>query len=170
MGQVEEAWNALEIIQKDVGMDRLDPQIQSDYRVVRIQVAAARGDFTAALKDLDYLITMQERSVHDEHIHGTTASIAAALCLNDAINMVPFGRIFMSVYTDAMMVLWEREAQQIGNLHSLYSMRGMLSLEFGDNQKAAEYFAKALHGGVRFSGRPAAERYLQILQRELAKR
>jgi len=170
LGQVEQAWSVLEKIEEIIGFDRMEPNLQSMYRQGRMRVAAGRGDFAVAAKELDQILSQMERRSIEEKLRGDVVSIAGALHLHDVVYGNPFTG--MAIWTECMLrrvVLLREVEPQLVTLHTYYSLRAMVALEYGDNETARQFFARALSRNIYYPGRPYAERYLQLLQHELPK-
>jgi tetratricopeptide (TPR) repeat protein len=166
LGQVEQAAHALDELDEKVGFDRLDPELQARYRNARMQIAACRGDFVRAGNEVEQQISLQERLFNEGFMFRQAASIVGALYLRDTTMVVPLSRIYMVFASLEPLFNLTRDEQQLIYLHSLYSLRAYLALEHGENVIAATNFEKAMQNGIQFVGRPAAERYLKLLQNE----
>jgi tetratricopeptide (TPR) repeat protein len=164
LGQVEQAWQALAQIEEKVGVEQLDPPSQAFYRLLRINIAAVRGDFPEAIKDVDRFITEQERIGDQLQWTGKIVSAIGARYLYDLIYQNALARIPYLVESNQLLMAALRYFEQTG---SGYYLRAMLALEYGDNEKARTDFALAIGQGAPFEGRREAQRYLELLQKEL---
>jgi tetratricopeptide (TPR) repeat protein len=166
LGQVEQAWSALEQIEEKVGIARMDPSTQGYFHQTRIKVAAARGDFVEACKEMDQLLADQERNASKEQLVGSTVSVVAAAYLYDLMHPNPFVKYQLIRLTGNALTTMAAYYEQLA---SGYALRGMLALELGDNENARKFFALAIQQQVPFEGRREVQRYLDLLQKELPK-
>jgi len=168
LGQVEQAWSVLGEVEEKVGVEQLDPRSQRFYQILRINVATIRGDFPEAIKYMDRFIAEQEQIGNQlqwtgKMGTGKMVSIIGAHLL-DLMVQNPFLRFHLIKETNQML----REAlAYYEQTASGYFGRALLSLEYGDNESARKYFALAVRQGVPFEGRREAQRYLELLQKEL---
>jgi tetratricopeptide (TPR) repeat protein len=164
LGQVEQAWDALRQIEEKVGIEHLDPPSQGFYRILRINVAALRGDFPEAIKDVDLFISEQERAGDQAEWRGKIVSAIGVRYLYDLIGQNPLARFPFLLHSGQLL---SAAGGYYERLASAYALRALLTLEYGDNENARKYFTLALRQGVPFEGRPEAQRYLELLQKEL---
>ncbi len=131
------------------------------YYLVATQAAAAAGDYRSADRNLDELI-------HPPLGPAALASIAVAdMVLSGSTRHQTIAAPFVDHYfTQLKAELMPELGRQMGAEVDGAVLRGLLALESGDTDHAAQYLEEALAHGpeVFYTGRGTAERALRLLR------
>jgi hypothetical protein len=113
---------------------------------------------------MDRLLAELEEVGKPDDLRGMAVSALAAGHLFDVMYPNPFVRFHIFRIAGAALL-------PVGSYYTQlamdYSLRAMLALEWGDNETARKYFALAIQLKMDFEGRREAQRYLELLEKQL---
>lgn len=140
----------------------------------RLLLAAASGEYAVARKELDALIAFDPPA-----LQGLLASRQRGASLTSVLltagQVVPTAKpvavtalesVERRLFSDVFLATCIGHIQQRADL---LTIRGILALEAGDTKAAADDFRAALAVAPEFGARPAAERYLELIESARAK-
>lgn len=148
--------------------DSLSPQMPAaDW--FRLQVAAATGEYAEARKALDALLAFDSPALQGLLAAPRGSSLGSVLLA--AGQATPMGKPWAAsaleaverrMFTNVFVTTLYGQVQQRADL---LTVRGILALEVGDTNAAADDFRAALAVTPEFGARMAAERYLELIER-----